>query len=198
MPVNSPTDPRPLGRPARIDRTRIVAAAIDLGLDTFSLDDIAAALEVTTPALYRHVDGRDDIVRAAAAVVIVDLEPELGAITEWDQWLRAWALGIRGQLGTVGEEVLEAVRTNVGEDSLRVADHGLRLLVDAGLNGAEAGYALWLTVRVACTAGPPDQPTVSGPAAMAEAIDSVVHAGTDDSWQFDLDVVIAGLRARLS
>ena len=145
--------------------------------------------------------------RAAAAGVIIDLEPELAAHDTWHAWLRAWASGIRLQLGSVGEEVLEAVRTHVGPEELRVADHGLRLLIEAGFTSAEAGYALWLVVRVACTAGPAERPSVLEPVRtaasesapseqMADAIASVEVTGPA-AWQFDLDVVIAGLRARL-
>ena len=207
MPVKSSAT-RGRGRPARIDRGQIVTVAIELGLDTFSLDEIAAQLGVTTPALYRHVGGRDDIVRAAGAAVIVELEPELRTIEAWDDWLRAWADGIRERLGTVGEEVLEAVRTVVSEDALRVADHGLKLLTAAGSSPAEAGYALWLVLRVACTAGPAAQPSVTGPLEsvlgegapspeMAQALDSVAMVGGADSWRFDLDVVVSGIAARL-
>ncbi|MEM7140129.1 MAG: TetR/AcrR family transcriptional regulator C-terminal domain-containing protein [Actinomycetota bacterium] len=207
MPVKSRTA-RPRGRPARIDRERIVDAAIDIGLDVFALDDIAGRLGVTTPALYRHVEGRDDIVRAAAAAVIVALEPELRVHDRWDAWLRAWATGIRDRLGAVGEEVLEAVRLQVGAEALRVADHGLRLLVDAGLRADEAAYSLWLVLRVACTAGPAAQPSVTGPLAqvldetppspaMADAIATVADDAAADTWRFDLDVIIAGLGARL-
>lgn len=207
MSVKSPEARPRRGRPPAIDRARIVAAALDLGLDSFGLDDISARLGVTTPALYRHVEGRDDIVRAAAGQVIVDLEPTLRAVNDWETWLRAWADGIRDRLGAVGEEVLEAVRTYVGAEALRVADHGLGLLVDAGLDPAEAGYTLWLTLRVACTAGPAGQPSVAAAvdtaaaepvpsATMADAMDRVALAAGDDSWRFDLDVLIAGIHAR--
>ena len=212
MPVKTdsttPAAPRRRGRPPRIDADGIVAAALDLGLHSFSLDDIADRLGVSTPALYRHVDGRDDIVRRAALAVILDLEPELAGRHRWDDWLRAWASGIRDRLGAVGEEVLEAVRTQVGSDALRVADHGLRLLTDAGLVPADAAYTLWLALRVACTAGPATEPSVTGPLAlvagetppsstMADAIESVAVVGGTDSWRFDLDVLVAGIESRL-
>ena len=210
MGVNTATEARRRGRPPRISSGQIVAAALELGLDTFSLDDIAHRLGVTTPALYSHVDGRDDILRRAAASVIVDLEPQLAGVESWEEWLRTWAGGIRDRLGAVGEEVLESVRTSVDEASLRLADPGLRLFADAGFEPAEAGYALWLALRIACTAGPASRPSVKAPLEraqavdappspqMAEAIDAVAAVGGEDGWQFDLDVLIAGLATRVN
>lgn len=184
-----------------------MAVALDLGLDTFSLDDISARLGVTTPALYSHVGGREDILRRAASQVMRDLEPDLRELEDWQTWLTAWAGGIRDHLGAVGEDVLEAVRTSLDENALQVADHGLRLLVDAGLDPSEAAYTLWLTFRIAATAGPASRPSVAGPLAqtahadrvsepMARAIEAVASGGGQDSWGFDLQVLIAGIGRR--
>lgn len=184
-----------------------MTAAIDLGLESFSLDDIAARLGVTTPALYSHVDGREDILRRAASQVMRDLEPGLSQLDDWERWLTAWAGGIRDHLAAVGEDVLEAVRTSFDENALQVADHGLRLLIDAGLDPADAAYTLWLTFRIAATAGPATRPSVAAPLAqtaqadrvsapMAQAIEAVASDGGRDSWRFDLQVLIAGIDRR--
>ena len=207
MGVKDRSTARPRGRPARISREEIVAAAIEIGLDRFTLDEISEGLGVTTPALYKHVDGRDDILRSAASTVIEGLEPDLASIDRWDEWLRAWAAEIRLRVGGVGENVLEAVRGSVEASTLRVADHGLRLLTDAGLTPAEAGYALWLTFRTACTAGPANRSSIAEPMAhaagtrvtsaeMTEAIDAITDAGGQETWRFDLDVIISGIAAR--
>ena len=52
MPVKSPAIAPRRGRPARIDRARIVTKAIELGLDSFSLDDIAEHLDVTLSLIH--------------------------------------------------------------------------------------------------------------------------------------------------
>ncbi|MEM9133170.1 MAG: TetR/AcrR family transcriptional regulator [Actinomycetota bacterium] len=61
----------------RLTRDRIVAVALDLierhGHDALSLRSLAAELEVTAPALYDHVDGKDDLLRAVAVVGYDDL-----------------------------------------------------------------------------------------------------------------------------
>ncbi len=200
--------PRRRGRPPRIDRADIVTAAMERGLSSFSLADVAEELGVTTPALYSHVEGRDHILRLAAARVMQQLGPRLDGIDDWQQWLRAWAMGIRRQLGAVGEEVLEAVRTGVDPTSLRVAEHGLDLLTAAGLAPDEAGYALWLVIRTACTGGPAGEAGVADPvrraravadqrssAGLRAAIDAVSEA--DAAFGFDLDIILAGLSHRL-
>lgn len=49
------------GRPPKISQERIVEAAIELGLDSFSMQGIAEHLGVTAPALYSHVAGREQV-----------------------------------------------------------------------------------------------------------------------------------------
>ena len=58
------------GRPNRIDRETIADAAIELiaeaGVDAITFQALAARLGVRHPALYRHVNGRPDLLRAVA------------------------------------------------------------------------------------------------------------------------------------
>ena len=116
---------------------------------------------------------------------------------------------LRARLGVIGEELVEAIDGAIDLASLQVAERGVTLLVAAGLGPDEAGHALWLTARTAFTAGAPGdgaQPPVesarvvigaeAGPA-MAEALDAVAAAGADESFAFDLEVLVAGLAARL-
>lgn len=208
MSVN--TAPARRGRPARIDRAGIVAAAVEIGLESFSMEAVAGRLGVTTPALYSHVAGRDEILLLAASELISSLEPDLATIDDWDEWLTSWAVLLRAGLGSVGEELLDAIAGELDVSALRVAERGVMLLVDAGLTPAEAGHALWLVARMAFTAGPPGRQLARVPVetaravigddagpAMVEAMDAVVAAGADDSFDFDLDVVVAGLAARM-
>jgi AcrR family transcriptional regulator len=208
MTVN--TAPARRGRPARIDRAGIVAAAVDIGLDSFSMEGVAGRLGVTTPALYSHVSGRDEILLLAATELISALEPDLVAIDDWSEWLTSWAVLLRARLGAVGEELLDAIGSGLDVSALRVAERGVTLLVEAGLSPAESGHALWLVARTAFTAGPPGRQLTRVPVetaravigddagpAMVEAMDAVVAAGADDSFDFDLDVVVAGLDARM-
>ena len=206
MPVNAP--PR-RGRPPKINRADVVAAAIDLGLDAFSLDGLAERLGVTTPALYHHVDGRDHVLQLAATQVISDAAPQLEECADWTEWLEGWATLIRAAVGPVGEAFVETIRTQVGDESLAVAAGGLERLVAAGFSPADAGHALWLATRIACTAGPADAPAISAPLQGVEQADAdppanvraamdAVAADADHGFDFDLAILIDGLSARLN
>lgn len=198
------------GRPPRIDRDRIVATAVELGLDSFSMEGVATRLGVTPPALYSHVSGRDEILRLAASEVMGSLAPGLDLLSSWRDWLTGWAVMLRARLGAVGEELLDAIGDGLDPEALRVAERGVGLLVEAGLDPVESGHALWLVARTAFTAGSPgERPATAsvetaravigadaGPT-MAEAMDAVIAAGADDSFRFDLDVLVAGIAARI-
>lgn len=62
---------------AALTRPRIVEAAWTLlgdeGLDAVSLRRIAGVLDVTAPALYAHIDGKDDLLDAIAEIEFAEL-----------------------------------------------------------------------------------------------------------------------------
>ncbi|MUM18972.1 TetR/AcrR family transcriptional regulator [Mycobacterium sp. CBMA271] len=70
-------------------RERIQDVARDLfaerGLRNTSLQDIAARLEITKPALYYHFSSRDDLVRSIVRPMVDDLEEFLAARTPGDR-----------------------------------------------------------------------------------------------------------------
>jgi AcrR family transcriptional regulator len=173
------------GRPPLISRERIVRAAIDIGIERASMQRIADRLGVTTPALYGHVSGLDEVLDQAAAEL-------LGALT-------GTGVSLRIDLGGPA-----------GLHNLRVAEEGVRLLMQAGFDPADAGNAIWLVVRVAITAGPTSRASVTMPIAearrvldpaalpaMAEAIDALLATTDLDTFAFDLETIIAGLSARV-
>ncbi|MEO0661533.1 MAG: TetR/AcrR family transcriptional regulator [Planctomycetota bacterium] len=67
--------------PSRIDRSTLGAETLAVveagGFDKWSLRDVAKALGVSPNALYRHVDGRDDLLVEAAACATEQLAAEL-------------------------------------------------------------------------------------------------------------------------
>lgn len=206
------------GRPPRISRDRVVGAALDIGLERFSMDDVAERLGVTTPALYTHVSGRDEIVRLGAGVVIERGSAAAEEWTDWESWLRGWTTSLRGDLGAIGGELLDAVRDGLEVGHLEVVERGIGLLIEAGLGPSEAGHTLWLAARIAMSAGPSGTSPVAAVAAaarstalesatsaasgtmtpaMASAIDAMTDVDNDEAFAFDLDVLVAGVEARL-
>ncbi|WP_129838243.1 TetR/AcrR family transcriptional regulator [Streptomyces sp. RFCAC02] len=83
------------GRPSRLSRERIVAAALDGGLDTLTMRDLAARLDVSHSALYRWVRDRDGLFDLVSEVMVARVlpadEPTAGT---WRDWLArlAWAM----------------------------------------------------------------------------------------------------------
>lgn len=64
--------PSPAGRPRQIDIDDIVRAGRELGMHRLSLNAVAARLEVTPAALYRHVDGRWGLERLVGESLLAD------------------------------------------------------------------------------------------------------------------------------
>ena len=84
--VGRKTGPKP-----KFNRNDVVAAAIELGIDRFTLGGVASRLGVAASAVYRIFDSRDDLVHAclghAAKSVITCYDPA----TPWQEILRDWA-----------------------------------------------------------------------------------------------------------
>ena len=94
------------GRPAQISREQIVDAAISAGnLDTLTMRELAARLEVTHGALYRWVKNRDQLFELVSEVMVERVLPPGGPDgtgregtgpdgTAWRPWLArvAWAM----------------------------------------------------------------------------------------------------------
>ena len=75
-----------IGRPARLSRSSIVRTAIDLadhsGLDAVTMRAVAAELDSVAAALYRHVQGRDELIDLIRDEVLVE-RPEASETGEW-------------------------------------------------------------------------------------------------------------------
>ncbi|WP_018547878.1 TetR/AcrR family transcriptional regulator [Streptomyces sp. LaPpAH-108] len=89
-----PRTPR-LGRPPRLNRERIVTAALKRDLRTVTMRDLAEDLGVSHSALYRHVKNRDDLMDLVSETVVERIIPttEPTAAT-WRDWLTtlAWRM----------------------------------------------------------------------------------------------------------
>ncbi len=198
------------GRPRRISKQQIVEAALEIGLDSFSIQGIADRLGVTAPALYGHVRGRDEIVELVAADLIGRLEVAIDADADWRDWLLEFGKQARAHFTDAASALQVDLSGPLVRQRLEFAEHGVGLLVDAGFSAADAGRALWLVVRVACTAGGNEAASVTTPMARARsisepgslpaidrAIDEISTAPSLDTFDFDLQVILAGLERQL-
>jgi AcrR family transcriptional regulator len=202
------------GRPPLISQDRIVDAAVELGLDAFSMQGIAEHLGVTTPALYSHVGGRDEVLALVNAELLRRMTDVASTADNWRNWLADFAAEVRDHLAPSASALMVDLRGPATTVRLGVGERGLRLLLDAGLTPTQAGRAVWLVFRTALTGG-----GVQGAAALAGFVDDTgavlgpgpsgafpatrtVHAalaadGTDDTFAFDLQVVLDGIARQL-
>jgi AcrR family transcriptional regulator len=202
------------GRPARISQDKIVEAAIELGLDTFTMQGIADRLGVTSPALYSHVAGRHQVLDLVSVALRKRLEGFASPATEWRDWLTDFAHLVRKHLAPSASMLIVDLRGSGTSDRVSLGERGLQLLIDAGMSPAEAGYSVWLVFRVAITARAANGPTLDGlvndagevlrpetatdlPATHA-VNNALAGRRAGDSFDFDLRIVLDGIARQLT
>jgi AcrR family transcriptional regulator len=80
--------PRRPGRPARTSKASLVAVAVELGLDSFTLAEVAAQAGVGESTVYNYMSGRDELYAAAAAAVFDGLDIDTGAdVATWTDYV---------------------------------------------------------------------------------------------------------------
>jgi AcrR family transcriptional regulator len=206
--------PRPRrGRPPRISQDRIVEAAVELGLDSFSMQGIADRLGVTPPALYSHVAGREEVLDLVNTALLRHMAAFSSTADDWRAWLTDFAHEVRRHLTPSASALMVDLRGPAASVRVGMGERGLQLLMDSGFTPAEAGYVVWLVFRVAITAGAEqgtglagyvdDTGNVLGPRASStvpatQAVhDALVSEGPHDTLERDLQIVLDGIARRL-
>jgi AcrR family transcriptional regulator len=86
---------RPVGRPPRVDRRAVVAAALEIandeGIEALSLRAVAERLDVTPAALYRLVDGAPDLLRIVIQSVLEEAVSGVVVPADWRAALEQFA-----------------------------------------------------------------------------------------------------------
>lgn len=201
------------GRPPKLSRDKIVQAALELGLDSFSMQGIAEHLGVTSPALYSHVAGREQVLALVNAELFEKMSSFDSAATTWREWLTDFAHAARRHLASSASTLMVNFDDPELIAALGVGERGLGLLLDAGFDPVDAGHAVWLIFRTALTAGrsaqvdldalvahtretvvPEVHPRLSATNAVSEAL---VVTPVDDTLNFDIAILLDGLQARL-
>ena len=196
------------GRPAKLSRQAILAAALELldreGADALTMRRLGSELGVEAMSLYRHVQDRDELLEGLADFLATELEPRRGEV-EWPDALRTFAGELRAlarrhpaAFSLVGMRVLATPYV------LRPIEEVLASLRSGGFTPARAilayrlvssyarGYALaelsGFAIEVA-----PDAPL---PAVRALGR-RLASEPTESSFRAGLETIIAGLRAQL-
>lgn len=187
------------------------------GADALSLGRIASEVGLTTNALYRYVDSRDELVallRDHALAEPPELEP-----AGWEDMARAWAHALRSRYATHPWLAAIPVRVPYTPHTFAWLDRLLVALSTSGLTPRRQlraaalldGYVRSVAVADADLAagtelGPPadlerllhERGLDTVAALVAEGLYAVPAAPpTEDEFGFGLDCLLAGLRAHI-
>jgi AcrR family transcriptional regulator len=209
--------PRTRGRPARISRERIIAAARTIAPEALTMQKVADVLGVDPKALNYHVGDRDGLRQLVAVDVF---ESELRRVKmpgggDWRDVVGAYVSALREAIIKLGDLALSVhLPASQGLGALGPVESVLQALVDAGLDTEDAGRALTFITEMAYAAGRdalrsaenpvhPEVPAVTTALKSAAAQDfpvlrQVVAAQMGPSpdrrqFEFSLELVIAGL-----
>jgi len=209
--------PRTRGRPARISRERIIAAARTIAPEAVTMQKVADVLGVDPKALNYHVRDREGL----RQLIVLDVfESELRRVKmprggDWRDVIRAYVHALREatiKLGVLAVAI--HLPGSQGLGALTPVEGVLQALVGAGFNVEDAGRALTFISEMAYVAGRdalrsaanpvhPDIPGISTALRSAAAADFPVlrqvvaaQAGgalEEGQFEFSLELIIAGL-----
>ncbi len=142
--------PGKVGRPARIDRTAIAEAVLDLGLDGISMKAVADHLGVSVAGLYHHVRNRRELLVLAAEQSLSRLPAPLDTGQHWDEWLREWARHVYASYVEEPEVLVQFMSGALKWESMvDVVDSVIRVLGRAGFEPADAVAAFGTVAQCA-------------------------------------------------
>lgn len=99
MSEKSITAPSARSGRAALTRQQVLAAALELvdrdGLDELSMRKLAAALDVETMSLYKHVASKDDLLAGLTDLVWAEIAAAAPPDDDWAAWLRTFGHAVR-------------------------------------------------------------------------------------------------------
>jgi AcrR family transcriptional regulator len=214
-------------RPRRepLTRHRIIRAALGImdveGLEAVTMRRIGRDLGVEAMSLYNHVRGKEDILNGVCEEVLAEFR-----VPDALDWVEAARLGAHEyrRLLLAHPNVITLMSERKGPltnpDSLRAYEFALDLFRSLGLSGADSvkafhtfgGYILGYVMMELgpMVGGPDDEAHVLAHREMArvlesadlprlrEALPHLIDCDVEEQFEFGLDLLIEGLRARAS
>lgn len=92
---------RAVGRPRQLSMTQILEAAETIGMEKLTLQGVAEVLGVTPPALYRHVQNREDLLAKYAMTMTERYPIAAYAGGDWATWAKSYAEALVRTYGNV-------------------------------------------------------------------------------------------------
>jgi TetR/AcrR family transcriptional regulator, tetracycline repressor protein len=208
------------GRPPRISREQIVAAARSVPREKLTMQAIADTLGVDRKALHYHVGDKDGLLN----LVVADLfESELANVdlpnADWQTVLRAWAHAFRDGVMQVGiTATYVQLHGMAGMTAMKLTERVLGSLFDAGFNAILARRGLTMISNVAMTRAHIDllrarhgiypqeseltevlsQTPLEQFPKIRRILASLENETPDDEFEFEIDLAIVGLEQLLA
>jgi len=203
-----------------LTRERITQAALHImdteGLEAVSMRRVAREVGVEAMSLYNHVHDKDDLLNGVVEQIMREFPfPDDGPVKDWLEAGRDVARGWRSLLRAHPSAIqLFAERKTpiATEDGLRPMDVALTALRNAGLSERDAvqafhtiggyifGYVMMETGRLfGDPADAHEFPEVSAERlpSVAACAPFLANCDFDEQFEFGLDLMIEGLRAKL-
>jgi TetR/AcrR family transcriptional regulator, tetracycline repressor protein len=193
------------------------------GLEAVSFRRIATRLGVSAPTLYWHVESKRQLMDLMAEAIARRDERSYAGPAEgqpWWEWLRADALRMFEMLIAVRDAPRVVAGNRPSPESFAGIERVLGVLVDAGMTPGEAQQALfaigayvlgsateWQAEAEREAAQPLPDPddaelntrraeVLAGQPIMNAAIQELLHRPHTAAFEFGLDLLVGGLRAR--
>ena len=208
-----------------LTRERIIRAALRImdeeGLDAVSMRRIGRELGVEAMSLYNHVQDKEDILDGICEAVLADFRVPLA--DEWTEGARLAAHEYRRLLlahPTVITLMTERKRPFTNAESLRAYEFALEVFRTAGLSEEDSvkafhvfgGYILgFVSMELGLMVGGPDDEAHAQAhqemarllasadlPRMREAMPHFMTCDLEEQFEFGLDLLIEGIRARIS
>lgn len=209
------------GRPRRLQLDQVLEAALAIGLQQLTMTSVAERLGVAKTVLYGYVSSREELVRHAATYASRRYRFPQDTGQPWMQWILEYAHALFEVL-TMEGELLERWLSGEQSASLEVdaAEMWLRALTARGFSGEETlrlrravshlvigaaaahkrdmawradGHPRPVSARKAVM----DRP-VQEVAMLREHLDLFAAEVTDESWEYELYLMLHGVNAARS
>ncbi|MFE2998630.1 TetR family transcriptional regulator [Nocardia sp. NPDC059246] len=172
--------PRPRGRPAAIDRDTLIATTLRIidteGIEAVTMRRLAAELNTSPMAPYRHVASKEELLQVAAAALVDDITIPVPG-TPWQDALQTFFESFHDRLlDHPGVARLFGGQAFLSDTVYAVADPVFTILIEAGFD-AQTAVSLFMACA-SCSIG----------AAVLEAAAAAQQDGTAGD---DLVVVVA-------
>jgi AcrR family transcriptional regulator len=194
----------PVGRPPAIGLDDVVAAATivaeEVGVDGVTMNLVAERLEVTSAALYHYVANKQELVNLVIEGAFAQVEPPPRDAGSWDERLRIFERDVRAKVRRLKWGTPRVLQDGEAPDSLRRLFGIAREIMDeAGADEREVTLA-FATVYAFMIGQLWFDSATTGPDRQRPQIRVAEQTGldSDELFEFGLDVVITGLRVRLT